>query len=150
ELLSETNWCGASLAEIIRRELAPYTRGNTDARGPVVTLKAVETQAVADNSSRTDHQRRKVWRTLQPQGAGVGPMAVATEWIPGPTRHAVCKAMQLLASLGDTERQREMNSRRGHWQGGQLEREQARRRLAHVGGLLIGVGQTQELVLAPG
>jgi two-component sensor histidine kinase len=47
ELLSETNWRGASLAEIIRRELAPYTRGNTEASGPSVTLKAEATQAVA-------------------------------------------------------------------------------------------------------
>ena len=47
ELLSESNWRGASLAEIVRRELAPYTRGNTDARGPSITLKAEATQAVA-------------------------------------------------------------------------------------------------------
>jgi PAS domain S-box-containing protein len=47
ELLSESNWRGASLAEIVRRELAPYTRGNTDASGPSVTLKAEATQAVA-------------------------------------------------------------------------------------------------------
>ena len=47
ELLSESNWRGASLPEIVRRELAPYTRGNTDARGPSVTLKAEATQAVA-------------------------------------------------------------------------------------------------------
>src|SRR5215471_16410226 len=47
ELLSESNWRGASLAEIVRRELAPYTRGNRDARGPSITLKAEATQAVA-------------------------------------------------------------------------------------------------------
>jgi PAS domain S-box-containing protein len=47
ELLSESNWRGASLAEIVRREFAPYTRGNTEARGPSVTLKAEATQAVA-------------------------------------------------------------------------------------------------------
>jgi len=47
ELLSESNWRGASLAEIIRRELAPYTRGNTEAGGPSITLKAEATQAVA-------------------------------------------------------------------------------------------------------
>jgi PAS domain S-box-containing protein len=47
ELLSQSNWRGASLAEIIRRELAPYTRGNTEAEGPSVTLKAEATQAVA-------------------------------------------------------------------------------------------------------
>jgi PAS domain S-box-containing protein len=47
ELLSESNWGGASLADILRREFAPYTRGNTEARGPSVTLKAEATQAVA-------------------------------------------------------------------------------------------------------
>ena len=47
ELLSENNWRGASLAEIIRRELEPYTRGNTEAKGPSVTVKAEATQAVA-------------------------------------------------------------------------------------------------------
>jgi PAS domain S-box-containing protein len=47
ELLSESNWRGASLAEIVRREFAPYTRGNTEARGPSVTLKAEATQPVA-------------------------------------------------------------------------------------------------------
>jgi PAS domain S-box-containing protein len=47
ELLSENNWRGASLAEIIRRELEPYTRGNTEAKGPNVTVKAEATQAIA-------------------------------------------------------------------------------------------------------
>jgi PAS domain S-box-containing protein len=46
-LLSESNWRGASLAEIVRREFAPYTTGNSEARGPGVTLKAEATQAVA-------------------------------------------------------------------------------------------------------
>jgi PAS domain S-box-containing protein len=47
ELLSESNWRGASLAEIVRREIAPYTRGNIEVGGPSVTLKAPATQAVA-------------------------------------------------------------------------------------------------------
>jgi two-component sensor histidine kinase len=47
ELLSESNWRGASLAEIVRREFAPYAAGNAEARGPSVTLKAEATQAVA-------------------------------------------------------------------------------------------------------
>jgi len=47
ELLSESNWSGASLAEIVRREFAPYATGNAEARGPSVTLKAEATQAVA-------------------------------------------------------------------------------------------------------
>jgi PAS domain S-box-containing protein len=47
ELLSESSWRGASLSEIGRRETAPYTRGNIEAGGPSVTLKAGATQAVA-------------------------------------------------------------------------------------------------------
>src|SRR6516165_9389682 len=47
ELLSESNWRGASLAAIVRREFAPYATGNAEARGPSVTLKAEATQAVA-------------------------------------------------------------------------------------------------------
>jgi PAS domain S-box-containing protein len=47
ELLSASNWRGAPLAEIVRREFAPYTRGNTEAGGPSVTLKAEATQAMA-------------------------------------------------------------------------------------------------------
>jgi PAS domain S-box-containing protein len=47
ELLSESNWRGASLAEIVRREFAPYATGNAEARGPRVTLKAEATQAMA-------------------------------------------------------------------------------------------------------
>jgi PAS domain S-box-containing protein len=46
-LLSESNWRGASLAEIVRREFAPYAAGNAEARGPGVNLKAEATQAVA-------------------------------------------------------------------------------------------------------
>jgi two-component system CheB/CheR fusion protein len=47
ELLSKSNWRGASLEEIIRREFAPYARGNTEARGPSVTLQAEATKSVA-------------------------------------------------------------------------------------------------------
>ena len=47
ELLSESNWRGASLVEIVRREFAPYATGNAEAKGPNVTLKAEATQAVA-------------------------------------------------------------------------------------------------------
>jgi two-component sensor histidine kinase len=47
ELLSESNWRGASLAEIVRREIAPYAAGNAEAGGPSVTLKAEAIQAVA-------------------------------------------------------------------------------------------------------
>jgi PAS domain S-box-containing protein len=47
ELLSRSHWHGVPLAEIIRRELAPYGATNTDIGGPDVTLKAGATQAVA-------------------------------------------------------------------------------------------------------
>jgi PAS domain S-box-containing protein len=38
ELLSHSRWHGVSLSEIIRREFAPYTTGNTEISGPSVTL----------------------------------------------------------------------------------------------------------------
>jgi len=47
ELLSQGQWRGVSLAEIVRREFAPYTTNKTTIDGPSVTLKAEETQAVA-------------------------------------------------------------------------------------------------------
>jgi PAS domain S-box-containing protein len=47
ELLSRSRWHGVPLAEIIRRELAPYGTTNADIRGPGVTLRAEATQAVA-------------------------------------------------------------------------------------------------------
>lgn len=47
EVLSESSWRGASLAEIVRREIAPYARGNNEASGPSVTLKPEANQAVA-------------------------------------------------------------------------------------------------------
>src|SRR5262249_40492655 len=46
-LLSENSWRGASLREVVRRELAPYARGNTETTGPRVTLTAEATQAIA-------------------------------------------------------------------------------------------------------
>jgi two-component sensor histidine kinase/integral membrane sensor domain MASE1 len=47
ELLSESQWRGVPLAEIIRRELAPYSVRNTDIGGPNLTLKAGAAEAVA-------------------------------------------------------------------------------------------------------
>jgi len=47
ELLSQGQWRGVSLAEIVRRELAPYATNKTTIEGPSVTLKAEATQAVA-------------------------------------------------------------------------------------------------------
>jgi PAS domain S-box-containing protein len=47
EVLRESNWLGASLAEIITREFAPYANGNAVAGGPSVVLKAEATRAVA-------------------------------------------------------------------------------------------------------
>ena len=40
ELLSQNRWSGVSLAEIARRELAPYTADNVEIDGPNVTLRA--------------------------------------------------------------------------------------------------------------
>jgi len=47
DLLSESKWRGVPLAEIIRRELAPYSARNTDISGPNVTLIAGAAEAVA-------------------------------------------------------------------------------------------------------
>jgi PAS domain S-box-containing protein len=47
ELLSHTRWQGVSLLEIIRREFAPYSTGNTDISGPSITLRPEAAQAVA-------------------------------------------------------------------------------------------------------
>ena len=47
ELLSQNNWRGVSLREIVRRECAPYTAGNADIGGPSVTLRAEAAKAVA-------------------------------------------------------------------------------------------------------
>ena len=47
ELLSESNWRGVSLVEIVRREFAPYATENAEVGGPSVTLKVEATQAVA-------------------------------------------------------------------------------------------------------
>ena len=47
ELLSRRNWHGVPLAEIIRRELTPYSTRGAKIGGPSVTLKADATQAVA-------------------------------------------------------------------------------------------------------
>jgi two-component system CheB/CheR fusion protein len=47
ELLSQGQWRGVSLAEIVRREFAPYAANKTTIEGPSVTLKAEATQAVA-------------------------------------------------------------------------------------------------------
>lgn len=47
ELLSHSNWTGVSLAEIVRREFAPYSASRVEIDGPSVTLKAEAAQAVA-------------------------------------------------------------------------------------------------------
>src|SRR5262249_26120213 len=47
ELLSQSKWRGVPLAEIIRRELAPYSLRNTDIGGPDLTLKAGAAEAAS-------------------------------------------------------------------------------------------------------
>jgi two-component sensor histidine kinase len=44
---NEARWHGVALAEIVQREFAPYGQGNSDVRGPSVTLKPEAAQAVA-------------------------------------------------------------------------------------------------------
>jgi two-component sensor histidine kinase len=46
ELLSDSKWHGVSLADIVRRELAPYATDNAEIGGPYVTLRAEAAQAV--------------------------------------------------------------------------------------------------------
>ena len=46
ELLSDSQWHGVSLADVVRRELAPYATDNAEIGGPGVTLKAEAAQAV--------------------------------------------------------------------------------------------------------
>jgi PAS domain S-box-containing protein len=47
ELLSQSRWSGVSLAEIARRELAPYAADNVQISGPSVTLRAEAAQVMA-------------------------------------------------------------------------------------------------------
>ena len=47
ELLSRNHWQDVSLAEVVRREIAPYATGNATVLGPGVTLKAAAAQAMA-------------------------------------------------------------------------------------------------------
>jgi PAS domain S-box-containing protein len=47
DLLSRAHWHGVALAEIVEREFTPYGRGNSDVRGPSITLKAEAAQVVA-------------------------------------------------------------------------------------------------------
>jgi two-component sensor histidine kinase len=47
ELLSQSHWSGVSLAEIARRQLAPYTADNVAIDGPSITLRAEAAQAMA-------------------------------------------------------------------------------------------------------
>ncbi len=47
ELLSHCRWQDVSLAEIVRREIAPYAAGNATIIGPNVTLRAAAAEPVA-------------------------------------------------------------------------------------------------------
>jgi hypothetical protein len=87
ELLSESNWRGASLAEIVRRELCALYKRKYRGQGANCNPKSGSYSGGGDSSSRTGHQRCKVWRTLQPERSRVGPMAAATEWIARPPPH---------------------------------------------------------------
>jgi two-component sensor histidine kinase len=46
QLLSDSQWGGVSLADIVRRELGPYATDNAEIGGPGVALKAEAAQAI--------------------------------------------------------------------------------------------------------
>jgi two-component sensor histidine kinase len=96
ELLSQSRWHGASLEDIIRRELAPYASGNIEATGPRVMLKPVAAQAAAmvfhelsTNAAKygalsSPRGRLSVrWQRL-PNGAGQSRVTVDWDEIGGP------------------------------------------------------------------
>jgi PAS domain S-box-containing protein len=47
DLLSNARWHGVSLQEIVQREFAPYTAGNSDISGPSITLRPEAAQVMA-------------------------------------------------------------------------------------------------------
>jgi PAS domain S-box-containing protein len=95
ELLSQNNWRGVPLAEIVRRELAPFATGNAEIAGPSVTLRAEATQAVAmvlheltTNAAKhgafSNQSGRVLLRWLWLQNGSHGPLAIEWQEIGGP------------------------------------------------------------------
>ena len=94
-LLSRQHWHGVDLAELVRRQLAPYsTDANATIHGPAVTLTAAATQALgmvlhelASNAASygalsTPHGRVEVSWTCEPGEDGT--LAIAWREIRGP------------------------------------------------------------------
>jgi PAS domain S-box-containing protein len=90
ELLSSRQWQGLSLADLVRRELAPYvTRNNTEINGPEVGLRAEAGQAMAmvlhelaTNAAKygafsTEEGRVSIWWGRQMNGH---PPRLVLEW----------------------------------------------------------------------
>jgi PAS domain S-box-containing protein len=95
ELLSESNWRGVSLSEIVRREFAPYAEGNAEIVGPSVTLRTGATQAVAmvlheltTNAAKygafSNRNGRVVLRWWWQQNGSHGRLAIEWQEVGGP------------------------------------------------------------------
>ena len=95
ELLSHSNWRGVPLAEMVRREFAPYAAGNAEIGGPSVTLRAEATQAVsmvlhelttnaAKHGAFTNRSGRVLLRWWWLQNGTHGPLAIEWQEIGGP------------------------------------------------------------------
>jgi len=105
ELLSVSRWLGISLAELIRREFAPYaTRNNTEIHGPEIILGAEAGQAMAmvlhelvTNAAKygalsTQEGRVSVRWDRQPKGSPRAHLVVEWQEIDGPSVVASSKS----------------------------------------------------------
>jgi PAS domain S-box-containing protein len=96
DLMRYGRWRGVSLAEIIRREFAPYTTGNTQISGPSITLKPEAAQAtamvlheLATNAAKygalSNHSGRvSVWWFWMPNGIAHHWLAIEWQETDGP------------------------------------------------------------------
>jgi PAS domain S-box-containing protein len=83
ELLSASGWQGISVAELVRRELAPYaTTGNTEINGSDVILKAEAGQALAMVLHELATNAAKYGALSTPNGR------VVIRWVQHPNGHA--------------------------------------------------------------
>jgi PAS domain S-box-containing protein len=97
ELLSSSRWQGIQLTELIRRELAPYTRGNnTQINGPAIILRPEAGQAMAivlhelaTNAAKygslsTKSGRVSIGWARRPNGQTTSPLVLEWQEIGGP------------------------------------------------------------------